>query len=188
MLELRGQHPASAPWAQRSCQARLLQCTRVVGCACVDQRAHLPTLCMYLQDIKTETVPLDGFNIRKAELEKRKNDDEVRAVHAVPAGLCCAAACRPAARGARTPGARVGARVGALAAPKAPCRPCARRCGPNASCNQRPGSPCPRRAPREALPLTRPLNPTYGVYDPHHTVPITRDPAGGGGLGAVRPM
>lgn len=29
------------------------------------------------QDIKTETVPLDGFNIRKAELEKRKNDDEV---------------------------------------------------------------------------------------------------------------
>lgn len=29
------------------------------------------------QDIKAETVPLDGFNIRKAELEKRKNDDEV---------------------------------------------------------------------------------------------------------------
>lgn len=29
-------------------------------------------------EIKTETVPLDGFNIRKAELEKRKNDDEVR--------------------------------------------------------------------------------------------------------------
>lgn len=29
------------------------------------------------QEIKTETVPLEGFNIKKAELEKRKNDDEV---------------------------------------------------------------------------------------------------------------
>ncbi len=33
-------------------------------------------------------MPLDGFNIRKAELEKRKNDDEVSAV---PAALGCAA-------------------------------------------------------------------------------------------------
>ena len=28
-------------------------------------------------EIKSELVPLDGFNIRKAELEKRKNEDEV---------------------------------------------------------------------------------------------------------------
>jgi hypothetical protein len=30
------------------------------------------------QEIKTDTVPLAGFTIRKANLEKRKNDDEVR--------------------------------------------------------------------------------------------------------------
>jgi len=34
-------------------------------------------------EIKTETVPLDGFNIRKAELAKRKNDDEVRSLSLV---------------------------------------------------------------------------------------------------------
>lgn len=48
-------------------------------------------------EIKTETVPLDGFNIRKAELEKRKNDDEVSALACGATAVCWSRCCMPGA-------------------------------------------------------------------------------------------